>query len=224
MLNVFTRGVHANRRPVGTDQPDWNWPITTGLIAPTSRWRVSNLRTRLRRVEWQVSSLKTRATWPARQKLKGRRKSRRSGDDLALLNSDLATFGLPSLRLAQIQPRSSLFQTQICLISANPTQIYSNSAKNPTSPTPTRPNLGQILIDPKESRLTLIRSSQILDKNQWIGKLETDRFPLENWYDLTRLIWNFRRVGCGSKFFPLDNVGSSPSWTQTWPGSTRGHP
>ena len=191
---TISRGVHANRRPAGTDQPNRNQPVTVGLTPSTSRWQVSNLRTRLRWVEWRVSSSKTRDTRPARQKLKGQRKSRRSSDDLALLNFDPATFGLPSLRLAQIRPRSSLFLTQICLIPANPTQIYSNSAKNPVSPTPTRPNLGQILIDPKESRLTLIRSNQISAKNQWIGKLETDRFTPENRYDPTRLIWNFQQV------------------------------
>ena len=191
---TISRGVQANRRPVGTDQPDRNQPVTVGLTPPTSRWQVSNLRTRLRWVEWRVSSSKTRATRPARQKLKGRRKSRRSSDDLALLNSDSATFGLPSLRSAQIRPRSSLFLIQICLIPTNPTQIYSNSAKNLVSPTPTWPNLGQILIDPKESCLTLIRSGQISAKNQWIGKLETDRFTPENRYDPTRLIWNFQRV------------------------------
>ena len=185
---IISRGVHANRRPAGTDQPDRNQPVTVELTPPTGRWQVSNLRTRLRWVEWRVSPSKTRATRPARQKLKGRRKSRRSSNDLALLNSDPTTFGLPSLRSAQIRPRSSLFLTQICLIPANPTQIYLNSAKNPVSLTPTRPNLGQILINPKESRLTLIRSGQISAKNQWIGKLETDQFTLENRYDPTRLI------------------------------------
>ena len=191
---IISRGVHANRRPAGTDQPDRNQPVTVGLTPPTGRWQVSNLRTRLRWVEWRVSPSKTRATRPARQKLKGRWKSRRSSNDLALLNSDPTTFGLPSLRSAQIRPRSSLFLTQICLIPANPTQIYLNSAKNPVSLTPTRPNLGQILIDPKESRLTLIRSNQISAKNQWIGKVETNRFTPENRYDPTRLIWNFQRV------------------------------
>ena len=137
---IISRGVHANRRPAGTDQPDRNQPVTVGLTPPTGWWQVSNLRTRLRWVEWRVSPSKTRATRPARQKLKGRRKSRRSSDDLALLNSDPATFGLPSLRSAQIRPRSSLFLTQICLIPTNPTQIYSNSAKTPVSPTPTRPS------------------------------------------------------------------------------------
>ena len=191
---IISRGVHANRRPAGTDQPDRNQPVTVGLTPPTGRWQVSNLRTRLRWVEWRVSPSKTRATRPARQKLKGRRKSRRSSNDLALLNSDPTTFGLRSLRSAQIRPRSSLFLTQICLIPANPTQIYLNLAKNPVSLTPTRPNLGQILINPKESRLTLIRSGQISAKNQWIGKLETDQFTPENRYDPTRLIWNFQRV------------------------------
>ena len=191
---IISRGVHANRRPAGTNQPDRNQPVTIGLTPPTGRWQVSNLRTRLRWVDWRVLPSKTRATRPARQKLKGRRKSRRSSNDLALLNSDPTTFGLPSLRSTQIRPRSSLFLTQICLIPANPTQIYLNSAKNLVSLTPTRPNLGQILINPKESRLTLIRSGQISAKNQWIGKLETDQFTLENRYDPTRLIWNFQRV------------------------------
>ena len=67
---------------------------------------------------------------------------------------DPATFGRPSFRSALIRPRSCIFLTQICLILANPTQIYS-------SLTPTRLNLGQIFIDLKESHLTLLRSDQI---------------------------------------------------------------
>ena len=108
---ILNRGVHANRRPVGTDQPDRNRPVMFGLTPSTGRWRVSNHQNQLRRVEWRVSSSRNRATRLARQKLKERRKSPWSGDDLTLLSSDSATFGLPSLRLAQIWPRSSLFLT-----------------------------------------------------------------------------------------------------------------
>ena len=158
-------------------------------------WRVGDksqtIKTRLRQVEWQVLSSKTQTT---RQKLKEWQKSPRSGNDQALLNSDPAMFGLPSLRSAQIRPKSSLFLTQICLIPTNPTQIYSNSAKTPVSLTPTRPKLGQIFIDPKESCLTLVRSNQILAKNRQIEKPETNWFTPENQYDPTWLIWNFQWV------------------------------
>ena len=121
--------------PTGTDPSQLGWHL----------WRVGDrsqtVRTWLWRVEWRVSSLKTQATWPARQKLKERQKSPRSSDNLALLCFDPTMFGLLSLRLAQIRPRSSLFLTQICLIPTNPTQIYSNSAKTLVSPTLTRPKL-----------------------------------------------------------------------------------
>ena len=46
----------------------------------------------------------------------------KSDDDLALLNSDLAMFGLPLLGFAQIL-------TQICLNPMNLAYIYSNLAK-----------------------------------------------------------------------------------------------
>ena len=46
----------------------------------------------------------------------------KSDDDLVLLNSDLAMFGLPLLSSAQIL-------TQICLNPTNLAQIYSNLAK-----------------------------------------------------------------------------------------------
>ena len=159
-----------------------------GLTPLTGRWRVSNRQNRLQRVEWRVSSSKTQATRPARQKLKEWRKSRRSGDDLALLSSDLATFGRPSLRSAQIRPRFSLFLTQICLIPANPTQIYS-------SLTPTRLNLGQIFIYPKESRPNLFRFGQIWQDSVrfWLKTSELENLKLTDSHpktDTTRPAWS----------------------------------
>ena len=73
------------------------------------RWWVLALKNQLWLVEWQVSSLKTRATWATQQTLKEGQKLPRSGDDLALLSFDLATFGLPLLKSAQIWPRSTIF-------------------------------------------------------------------------------------------------------------------
>ena len=96
--------------------------------------------------------------------------------------------------------------------------------QNSSKPDSNSDKSSQIFIDPKESHPTSIRSGQISAKNKRIGKPETDRFPPKNRYDPTRLIWNFRRVGCGSKSSPPDNVGSSPGWAQTRPDLTRGHP
>ena len=93
------------------------------------------------------------------------------------------------------------------------------------------PNLGQISIDTKEYQPNLVRSNQIWQdptrfrpKSDKITKPETDRLLPETRYDLTRLIWNFPQVGCGSKFSPPEKVDSSPSWAQTRPGPTLGHP
>ena len=113
-LKVLHRGVHANRRPNKIDQLNWYRLVMAGFDASDGQWRVSTLRNRLQWVEWRVSSLETRATQPVWQKLKGW-KLPRSGDDLALLSSDPATFGLPLLKSTQIRPRSTLFLTHICL-------------------------------------------------------------------------------------------------------------
>ena len=94
-----------------------------------------------------------------------------------------------------------------------------------------QPNLGQISIDTMEYQPNLIRSGQIWrdparfrPKSCEVTKPETDRLLPETRYNPTWLIWNFPWVGCGSKFSPLEKVGSSPGWAQTRPSSTRGHP
>ena len=190
---IYIRAVQANREPAGTDQPDRNRPVTTGLTPPTGRWRVPNFRTRLRRVEWRVSSSKTRATRPARQNLK-------EGQNPATICASQLRSGhvWPSFTQIYLNPHSDMLK------SGEASPDLPKLGQTPVSQTVTRPNLSHISIDPVSYRPNLVRFGQIWrdparfrPKSGDIRKPETDRFSPENRYDPTRLIWNVIRVGCG---------------------------
>ena len=66
-ISPSSRGVHLDPDPIQPTRPNWNWPTHDRPVSSGNQWRVTNPKSQVRWVGWQVLSSKARLNRPNRR-------------------------------------------------------------------------------------------------------------------------------------------------------------